>query len=156
MPDLTEEFEALCQKRDELRERRDELQEELADIKPDSGLVEKAERVNELLQGEEDFGHPDIPVVPTDPETGSPARGARREQVDAAIKVAERESGDESWSPGDVIDLIKEADPYFKDSRSQAVYSRLTELVEEDTLEKVGRGQYTLVDDEWFDAEDEE
>lgn len=83
-----------------------------------------------------------IERVDINPESGRPARGARREQIEQICKKIGR--GRDDFRTVDVLNVLEEVEGELTDGMKSYTYAVMTTLQEEGVVDKVGRGRWTL------------
>lgn len=83
-----------------------------------------------------------IERVDINPDSGRPARGARREQIEQICKRIGR--GQDSFRTVDVLNVLEQVEGDLTDGMKSYTYAVMTTLQEEDVVDKVGRGRWTL------------
>lgn len=82
-------------------------------------------------------------ALETNPESGRPARGARRAQIEAICRSLSAEQ--DSFRTAEVIDQIRHLEGELSSSLRSYVYALMTTLQTEGVLEKVGHGRWTVI-----------
>lgn len=75
-------------------------------------------------------------------ETGRPARGTRRRQIEQICKKLGR--GSRSFRTIDVLNMLEEIEGELSDGMKSYTYAVLTTLRDDDFLKKVSRGTWVL------------
>ena len=96
----------------------------------------------ELPEDAEDGPADKIERVDINPESGRPPRGARREQIEQICKRIGRSQ--EQFRTIDVLKVLEEVEGELTDGMKSYTYAVMTTLQEEDVVDKVGRGRWTL------------
>jgi chromosome segregation ATPase len=83
-----------------------------------------------------------IEQVDINPESGRPSRGARRSQIEQICKRIGR--GGETFRTVEVLNMLEEVEGDLTDGMKSYTYAVMTTLQDEEIVEKVGRGRWTL------------
>lgn len=82
-------------------------------------------------------------ALETNPESGRPARGARRAQIEAICRSLSAEQ--ESFRTAEVIEQIRHLEGELSSSLRSYVYALMTTLETEGVLKKVGHGRWQVI-----------
>ncbi|QDG49726.1 hypothetical protein FIV42_02930 [Persicimonas caeni] len=96
----------------------------------------------ELPDGEEQGVASQIDKVDINPDSGRPARGARRDQIEQICKRIGRTQ--ESFRTVDVLNVLEDIEGELTDGMKSYTYAVMTTLQEEGVVDKVGRGRWKL------------
>lgn len=84
-----------------------------------------------------------ISALETNPESGRPARGARRAQIETICRTLGQNQGE--FRTAEVIDHIRELEGELSGSLRSYVYALMTTLETESILKKVGHGRWIVI-----------
>ncbi len=84
-----------------------------------------------------------VNALETNPDSGRPARGARRAQVESICRALSQEQGE--FRTAEVINQIRSLEGELSGSLRSYVYALMTTLDTEDVLEKVGHGRWKVI-----------
>lgn len=82
-------------------------------------------------------------ALETNPESGRPARGARRAQIEAICRALSAEQ--ENFRTAEVIEQIRQLEGELSSSLRSYVYALMTTLETEGVLKKVGHGRWQVI-----------
>lgn len=95
------------------------------------------------LPGEADDGvASQIDKVDINPDSGRPARGARRDQIEQICQKIGRTH--DSFRTVDVLNVLEDIEGELTDGMKSYTYAVMTTLQEEGVVDKVGRGRWKL------------
>ncbi len=108
-----------------------------------SQLKESMEHFQAALEGRATGSQTSsIPVVETDPDTGRPSRGARRDQIVAICKKLGR--GKKTFRTIDVLNKIAEVEGEVSSGIRSYTYAIMKTFEQDGIVEKVGRGTWKV------------
>ncbi len=84
-----------------------------------------------------------VSALETNPESGRPARGARRAQIEAICRALGQAQGE--FRTAEVIDQIRDLEGELSGSLRSYIYALMTTLETETILEKVGHGRWKVI-----------
>lgn len=82
-------------------------------------------------------------ALETNPDSGRPARGARRAQIEAICRALSAEQ--DSFRTAEVIEQIRHLEGDLSSSLRSYVYALMTTLETEGVLKKVGHGRWQVI-----------
>ncbi len=95
------------------------------------------------LPDEHDHGvAADIEAVDVNADSGRPARGARRHQIEQICNKIGR--GGDTFRTVDVLNVLEEVEGELTDGMKSYTYAVMTTLQDEGVVTKVGRGRWQL------------
>jgi chromosome segregation ATPase len=83
-----------------------------------------------------------IEPVELNPDSGRPPRGARRKQIQQICQRLGAQG--ESFRTAEVLGVLEDIEGELTDGMKSYTYAVMTTLQEEDVVDKVGRGRWTL------------
>lgn len=138
-----------------LEEQLEQAKEELAELEErwriyDLKTQEARQTLQDLrqtLRGElpaedDELLHGDIQPVPVNSDTGRPARGARRQQIEQICQRLGR--AQDSFRTIEVLRVLEEVEGELTDGMKSYTYAVMSDLEDEDLVEKIGRGRWSL------------
>ncbi|MFW5965977.1 MAG: hypothetical protein ACOCV2_00605 [Persicimonas sp.] len=138
-----------------LKQRLEEAKEELAELEERWRAYDlKTQECRQSLRGlrqtlrgelpdeERELLHGDLQAVPVNPDTGRPARGARRRQIELICQRVGRSQ--ETFRTIDVLRVLEEVEGELTDGMKSYTYAVMSDLEDEGLVEKIGRGRWKL------------
>lgn len=106
------------------------------------------ENLRRTLQGELPPSEPrrqsaGMRALPVNPDTGRPARGSRRSQIEAICRKLGR--GGHSFRTAQVLNTLREVERGISTGMKSYTYAVMTSLESDNIIEKVDRGTWKLV-----------
>jgi DNA repair exonuclease SbcCD ATPase subunit len=153
--DFDEQLESLREEKQQLEEEIEAIEAKLSrkssnteELRRDLERLTESLQTGEVPENESASASPvdGIEPVELNPDTERPPRGARSEQIRQAIDVISDRKDEETFRAAELFELLEKADASFGDDQRAYLYSKLDDLREEDVLEKVSRGTWTLAD----------
>lgn len=83
-----------------------------------------------------------ISALTLNPDSGRPARGARRDQIETICRKLGK--GHQTFRTVDVLNILREVEGELSQGMKSYTYAVMTALEKEDLVTKVGRGKWTL------------